>query len=133
MTLYQHEIRRRYARRSVSEHLDAPALCRAGKRIEEIVARERVRQRRLSGRQKAARFLNLGQPDYEQRAALPSAIFHAPEINVNVLIQTSAPISMDQVETPIPEEGSINSETGWNAAYSLPNGKEAADERRDGR
>lgn len=50
LTLYQHEIIRRYARRAVSEHLDVAALCRARKRIEEIVARERVTQRRLTGR-----------------------------------------------------------------------------------
>ena len=66
LTLWQHQIIRSYARRYVNRHLDPAALCRARERIEQIVARERVVQKRLTGRQQAARFLNLSQPDYDR-------------------------------------------------------------------
>ncbi|MGH9823336.1 MAG: hypothetical protein ACREDR_08805, partial [Blastocatellia bacterium] len=45
--------------------VDLEALCRARRRIEEIVARERLLKRRIGGKQKISRFLNIVQPKYD--------------------------------------------------------------------
>jgi putative transposase len=54
LMLHQHKIIQKYARQYISERLDVEALCQARKRIEEIVAQERVTRRTLTGRQKVA-------------------------------------------------------------------------------
>jgi putative transposase len=119
LTLHQHKIIQKYARRSVNERLDVEALCRARKRVEEIVAQERVTQRTLTGRQKAARFLNLGQPDYTEKKKKkdgqdPAVVSQALEDNP---IQAPSQI---YTESLAPEEEVILDEAGWSATYTMP-------------
>jgi len=67
LSLWQHDVIRSYARLHLAEKVDAQALCRARTHIEHIVARERVAQRSIKSRLSAARYLNLGQPDFESK------------------------------------------------------------------
>jgi len=133
LSLHQHDIIKKYARRMISDNLDVPALCRARKRIEEIVARERIMQKRLSGRQKAARFHNVGQPDYSKmrNEPVPPATTTTRPVSIaesgsSADLQESAQ-SSNQItpatfhnlpiadnRTPAPDE------SGWSFDYSLP-------------
>jgi len=118
LTLHQHRIIQKYARQSVNERLDVEALCLARKRVEEIVAQERVTQRTLTGRRKAARFFNHGQPDYTEKKKKdgqdPAVVSQALEDNP---IQTPSQI---YTEPLAPEEEVIFDETGWSATYTMP-------------
>ena len=128
LTLHQHEIIKKYARHSVNERLDVAALCEARKRIEEIVAKERVTQRTLTGRQKVARYINLSQPDYtknnkEKDGRTPAVVSQAKE---DTPTQTPSQI---HTEAPAPEVEFIFDETGWSATYILRDGEDLTDER----
>jgi putative transposase len=122
LTLFQHEIIQRYARRFVSERLDVSALCHARKRIAAIVAQERITQRSLTGRQQVARFLNLGQPDYSrlQRKSIPGASGQAEPGQSQQWPQPATSVEpvlgggeSSQIEI-------VAAEPGWGADYSLP-------------
>lgn len=131
LSLHQHEIIKKYARRMISDHLDVPALCRARKRIEEIVARERITQKRLSGRQKAARFHNVGQPDYSKMRNEPVPPATTPTQQVNVaesgigadirqVAQSSNQIAPATLHDSPTAENATPDESGWSFDYSLP-------------
>lgn len=64
LTLWQHIVIRNYARKIAESHVDRDALCRAKKRLQIVVERELLANKKISGSEKIARFLNLGQPTY---------------------------------------------------------------------
>lgn len=66
LTLWQHQVIRRYALHFVKDHIDIVALCQAKKAIQKIVEDERLLRRRIGGKQKIAHYLNLGQPNYDK-------------------------------------------------------------------
>jgi putative transposase len=142
LTLWQHKIIRSYARRFVNRHLDPAALCRARERIEQIVAHERVVQKRLAGRQKVARFLDIGQPDYDrmlrgmQEAAQGDMastkgreerilkLFHPPasadfQPNRPIQMEPAGPPAPISITDPAPEQTIATDEAGWGIEYSL--------------
>lgn len=115
LTLWQHDVIRRYARRTIAEQVDTAGLVRARERIEQIVARERVLQRRLGGRQSVARFLDLGQPDYATaRASTVAGVTNDSEMTADRAL-VRAP-SADPIGTP----AGCDDESGWSANYDLP-------------
>ncbi len=127
LTLHQHEIIKKYARHSVSKHLDVTALCEARKRIEEIVAKERIAQRTLTGRQKVARYINLSQPDYtndKKKDSQTSAVVSQSKEDT-----PTHPPSQSHTESSAPEVEFIFDETGWSATYNLRDGEDLTDER----
>lgn len=58
LSLWQHEMIKAYARRTIKENVDVVALSRAKQRIQEIVEREWLAAKRTSTRQRLARFIN---------------------------------------------------------------------------
>jgi putative transposase len=98
LTLYQHRVISRYARRQLAEHVDVDALARARQRIEQIVARERVAEPRLAGRQKIARFLDLGQPRYDRRGTTDASAVRLP---------LGVGCSLEQPLTAAPRSGTV--------------------------
>ena len=61
LTIWQHHVIRKYARRSVQDFVDVEALCRAKEKIQQIVERERFLTGKMRGKQKVAHYLDLGQ------------------------------------------------------------------------
>lgn len=111
LSLWQHEIIKRYARRELAEHIDHDALVRARARIEQIVAEERVLQKSLRGRQAVARYVNLGQapaPGPRRRGSANAAeALEPPPL-------PSAPVNTRPGSEP------LRVEAGWSASYDLP-------------
>ncbi|PYS89376.1 MAG: hypothetical protein DMF64_17985 [Acidobacteria bacterium] len=62
LTLWQHNVIKKYAQRFVRGQLDMDALYRAKEQIQLIIARERQLKRRISRSEKLARYLNIAQP-----------------------------------------------------------------------
>jgi putative transposase len=61
LTIWQHHVIRKYARRAVQDCVDIEALCRAKEKIQQIVERERFLTGKMRGKQKVAHYLDLGQ------------------------------------------------------------------------
>jgi hypothetical protein len=61
LTIWQHHVIRKYARRIVQDCVDIEALCRAKEKIQQIVERERFLTGNMRGKQKIAHYLDLGQ------------------------------------------------------------------------
>ena len=61
LTIWQHHVIRKYARRAVQDCVDIEALCRAKEKIQQIVERERFLTGNMRGKQKIAHYLDLGQ------------------------------------------------------------------------
>lgn len=61
LTLWQHEVIKRYAQQRVKGIVNIVDLCLAKEKIQKIVERERLSTRKTHARQKIARFLNLEQ------------------------------------------------------------------------
>jgi putative transposase len=114
LTLFQHDVIRRYARRVLAERVDTAALLRARQRIEEIVARERVLQRRLGARRRVARFLDLGEPDYG-RVDTTTLAADAPERETagEGVLSAAAIRPVSALTTDVDE-------AAWRADYELP-------------
>lgn len=143
LTIWQHHVIRRYARRLVHDHVDIVALCRAKQCIQEIVERERLLKGGTGGMQQIAHYLNLGQPKYEeglkqvQRAAQedrPRQITRAgqasegySEVQADIQEPKGFSSSTDTQATGLPS-GIVNetgqnwivSDDGWEADYDLP-------------
>jgi putative transposase len=66
LTLWQHIVIRNYARKIAESYVDRDALCRAKKHLQMVVERELVANKKISGSEKIARYLNLGQPTYAE-------------------------------------------------------------------
>ena len=64
LTLWQHLVIRNYARKEADSYVDREGLCDARKKLQTIVDREILLTKKLAGRGKVARYLNLGQPNY---------------------------------------------------------------------
>jgi putative transposase len=61
LTIWQHHVIRKYARRAVQDCVDIEALCRVKEKIQQIVERERFLTGKMRGKQKIAHYLDLGQ------------------------------------------------------------------------
>jgi len=61
LTIWQHDVIRKYARHAVQDCVDIEALCRAKEKIQQIVERERFLTGNMRGKQKIAHYLDLGQ------------------------------------------------------------------------
>jgi len=66
LTLWQHKVIQRYARRTIDAKVDSLALCRAKERITRIIERDWLRIAKSGPKSRMARFKNLGQPNYGQ-------------------------------------------------------------------
>src|SRR4030095_7319956 len=60
LTIWQHHVIRKYARRIVQDCVDIEALCRAKEKIQQIVERERFLTGNMRGKQKIAHYLDIG-------------------------------------------------------------------------
>lgn len=66
LSLWQHEVIRRYAKRITNEKVDMVALCRAKEKIIKIIERDWLKIAHSGPRGRMARFKNVSQPNYEQ-------------------------------------------------------------------
>ncbi len=114
LSLWQHKVVQNYARRRLGEQVDLAALCRARERIEALVNQERVTHRSMGSREKLARFLNIGQPDYHQPTT-PTARESIAPIDNDEKVTRAAALP---VFTPA-------TEAGWGGDYNLPSFVEA--------
>lgn len=71
LTLWQHNVIKRYARDTIKAEVDIVALCLAKERIQEIVEREWLATKRTTTRQKIARMKNYGQPGGQGEGRAP--------------------------------------------------------------
>lgn len=144
LTIWQHHVIRRYARRLVQDYVDIAALCAAKERIQKIIEGERLLARRVGGMQRIARYLNAGQPDY-QTAAQPSAqppgggvpgrpspagLLAEDGAAIQAPGYSQEPSSIRHDESVVrgasdAEHDSDAPEEGWGSGYDLPVGGEA--------
>lgn len=137
LTIWQHRLIRRYARRLVQDHVDLAALGRAKEKIQRLVERERLQTGEMRGKQEVAHYLNLGQkitaglaeasgnaaalsaPAYPSEPHSPDAAGRA-EIQGQSLTSTHPsqgdrrPVSATMSDHCLPLD-----EQGWSADYSL--------------
>jgi putative transposase len=97
LTLWQHLVIRNYARKIAESHVDRDALCRAKKRLQMVVERELLTNKKISGSEKIARYLNLGQPTYaelteEQRG---EEIENAPHAGAGEVIEKQSQVNTE--------------------------------------
>jgi putative transposase len=64
LSLWQHKVIQRYARKVLNERVDVVALCRAKEKIIKIIERDWLRIAQSGPRGRMARFKNIGQPNY---------------------------------------------------------------------
>lgn len=111
LSLWQHEVIKRYARRVLAAEIDHDALVRARARIEQIVADERVLQKSLRGRQAVARYVNLG------HAQAPRPERRGKANDAEALEPTRLPSATSDIGQRLEP---VRIETGWSASYDLP-------------
>lgn len=68
LSLWQHKVIQRYARRIIDEEVDIVALCRVKETIMRIIERDWKKITQSGPRSRMARFKNISQPDYRQVA-----------------------------------------------------------------
>jgi putative transposase len=66
LSLWQHKVIQRYARRVTDENVDVVALCRAKEKIIKIIERDWLKIARSGPKSRMARFKNVGQPHYDK-------------------------------------------------------------------
>lgn len=66
LSLWQHKVIQRYARRILNEKVDTLALCRVKEKIIRIIERDWLKIARSGPKSRMARFKNMGQPNYDQ-------------------------------------------------------------------
>lgn len=66
LTLWQHKVIQRYARKILDEKVDTVALCRVKEKIIRIIERDWLKPVKSGPRSRMARFRNISQPDYGQ-------------------------------------------------------------------
>lgn len=123
LTLWQHEVIRRYARRRLEGQVDREALRRARQHIEEIVGRERATQNGVARRQRAARYLGLGQPDYSRPAPPTSgdATTEAPPHPVYEIQHAANSHGAGDADHARAGDTELTvEEAGWSVSYDLP-------------
>jgi hypothetical protein len=142
LTIWQHHIIRKYARRCVRTHVDIAALCHAKELIQQIVEGERLLGRGISGMQGIAHYLNIGQPNYETTIRAPAQLPKAEETRQflpanpaphgEVLMhpqshsETASGIQYEEEREGSGHDGgqdSAEAEEGWGADYDLPVGE----------
>jgi putative transposase len=149
LTLWQHNVIRKYAQRFIKEKVDDEALCRARERIQEIVSRERLIKRRIGSRQRLARFVNISQPNYSEHAGnnisqlagqasyddglirlLPggTGMKGVSDIATSILVDEAGKVLMTKTAEPsgVGVDNSTSDvalslpEAGWDSDYNLP-------------
>lgn len=70
LSLWQHKVIQRYARKVLNEKIDVVALCRAKEKIMKIIERDWLKIAQSGPRGRMARFKNIGQPNYEKLVGL---------------------------------------------------------------
>ena len=73
LTLHQHLVIKSYRRKVAELHKDGDGLARAKLRLQQIVERAMGSSRLLAGRDKVARYLNLGMPNYADLVEIEGA------------------------------------------------------------
>jgi putative transposase len=116
LTVWQHHVIRRYARLFVKDHVDIVALCQAKEVIQKIIERERSLTKRISGQQKIAHYLNIGQPNYERAVEASSANNGKRAMHQEL---ADLPPQLLLSDSPLVDI-SITEEDGWGADYDLP-------------
>jgi putative transposase len=66
LTMWQHLVIRNFARKQAQTYVDREALCRAKAYLQEIIDSEILSSKKLAGKGKTARYLNIGQPNYAE-------------------------------------------------------------------
>lgn len=141
LTVWQHHVIRRYARRFVQDHVDIAALSSAKELIREIVEGERLSASRVGGMQRIAHYLNLGQPTYETPTQSSARLTEASKpqqlMSAEHSLDIGAPVhKQDYSEVPPNiqyeddsggasrmREDLAAAEEGWGADYDLPVGE----------
>ncbi len=116
LTLHQHEIIRRHARQTATASVDAAALSEARQHITAIMTREREVAPTLTKRTRAARFLNLGQPN---EATVPAPI-QATISATDASAPTTLANGTCEASPFLPEA------EGWSVSYDLTAWREEA-------
>ena len=150
LTLWQHEAIRRYARKFIGEQVDAEALCRARRRIEEIVRRERLATRRAFATAKPTRAVisNGAEPpalDGSRDGAGTVALAAAAGVGGEFIRLLPAPqnagvsdigesflsgeaceadAQSDEISVEVGEEDAPECGPDWSASYELPRGED---------
>lgn len=111
LSLWQHDVIRRYARREAAGRADPAALRRARLAVEDIVSRERTVQSSVRRRQMAVRYLGLSQPDYSPHVESLEGSGDA----IGAIEPASSPSKQsDDVWVERADEA------GWSSSYALP-------------
>jgi putative transposase len=120
LTIWQHHVIRRYARRLVQEYVDIVALCQAKAIIQEIVESERHLAGRVGGMQNIAHYLNVGQPDYQE--VVQPRLKASLETQPRPLLPSESASEIDAASKSANESFTDmgSSEEGWEADYDLP-------------
>jgi len=66
LTMWQHLVIRNFVRKQVQAYVDRDSLCRAKAYLQEIIDREILTNKKIAGRGRIARYLNIGQPNYAE-------------------------------------------------------------------
>lgn len=111
LSLWQHDVIRRYARREAAGRADPAALRRARQAVEDIVSRERTVQSSVRRRQMAVRYLGISQPDYSETVESPEGLGDA----IGAIELAYGPLNQ-----PDDEWVARTEEAGWNSSYELP-------------
>ncbi|HZS45371.1 MAG TPA: Mu transposase C-terminal domain-containing protein [Blastocatellia bacterium] len=145
VTLWQHKIIQRYARRAANSQVDLGALIEAKGHIQQIVERERLLKRKISASQRVARAMNISQPDFQtEQAVIPKTLRRTIDRPTIINSESSGQtISPNQDEEKSPVEASAMRErsakdttesvtvvqspividveaSGWSGGYNLP-------------
>lgn len=80
LSLWQHRVIQRYARRVTDEKVDIVALCRAKEKIIKIIERDWLKITQSGPKGRMARFKNVGQPNYEKLVGFSGSV-HTHTLN----------------------------------------------------
>lgn len=74
LSLWQHKVIQRYARKITDDKVDVVALCRAKEKITKIIERDWLKIAQSGPKGRMARFKSIGQPKYEQSVEFENGI-----------------------------------------------------------
>lgn len=129
LSLWQHKVIQRYARKAVDGKVDVVALCRAKEKIIKIIERDWLKIAQSGPKSRMARFKNISQPDYERLIGFDAGMSiqtvsqsesDQPQLYLNPVASHSTGVS--DLESAIPsrsisEYGAANTEA--EAVHSL--------------
>lgn len=130
LSLWQHQVIKKFARRWVMGQVDSEGLCRARLKVQEIVERERLITGNTTNLRKAARFMNVSQPDYwkeesasvGRREVVPSLV--ATDGRVTKLLPGDTMTMINErngtEDSNLPDVNLLSVEDGWGSDYDLP-------------